>query len=100
MRRAPSLASLEQGGRPAELTEIDNSLARARFELEKEQKDYEALQRLQEQEAATAHEVQEAADKVRQSQIEIEGWKSGARRWWARPMWMPRGRGWPMRKPR
>ena len=67
------LASLEQGGRPAELTEIDNNLARARFELETEQKDYEALQRLQKKEAATAHQVQEAADKVRQSQIEIQG---------------------------
>jgi len=67
------LASLEQGGKPAELAEIDNSLARTRFELEKEQKDYEALQRLQKQEAATAHEVQEAADKIRQSQIQIEG---------------------------
>jgi len=67
------LASLEQGGRPAEFTEIDNSLARARFELEKEQKDYEALKRLQAKEAATAREVQEEADKVRQSQIEIEG---------------------------
>jgi HlyD family secretion protein len=67
------LASLEQGGRPAELTEIDNSLARARFDLEKEQKDYEALKRLQDHEAATAHEVEDQADKVRQSHIEIDG---------------------------
>jgi HlyD family secretion protein len=69
------LASLEQGGRPAELTEVDNNLARARFELETEQKDYEALQRLQKKEAATAHQVQEAADKVEQSKIEIQGWE-------------------------
>jgi len=67
------LASLEQGGRPAELTEIDNSLAQARFDLEKEQKDYEALKRLQDHEAATAHEVEDQADKVRQSHIEIDG---------------------------
>ena len=67
------LAALEQGGTPAALTEIDNNLARARFELEKEQKDHAALQRLQEKQAATAKEVQDEADKVRQSQIEIEG---------------------------
>jgi HlyD family secretion protein len=67
------LASLEQGGRPAELTEIDNNLARARFELEKERKDQAALERLQAKQAATAHEVQEEADKARQSQIEIDG---------------------------
>ena len=67
------LALLEQGGTPAELTEIDNSLARVRFELEKEQKDYAALQRLQEKQAATAKEVQDEADKIRQSQIEMQG---------------------------
>ncbi len=67
------LASLEQGGRPAELADIDNKLAQAHFALATEQKDYEALQRLQKKEAATAHQVQQAADKVRQSQIEIEG---------------------------
>jgi len=67
------LASLEQGGRPAELTEIDNNLARARFELEKAQKDHAALQRLQEKAAATAYEVQQQADTIRQTQILIEG---------------------------
>ena len=55
------LASLEQGGRPAELTEIDNNLARARFELEKEQKDYAALKRLQEKQAATAQRCAEGS---------------------------------------
>jgi len=67
------LAALEQGGPPAELTEIENSLARARFDLEKEKKDHAALERLQEKQAATAKEVQDEADKIRQSQIEIEG---------------------------
>jgi len=67
------LAQLEQGGRPAELTDIDNKLAEARFDLSKEQRDQEALERLQKQAAATAREVLEAADKVKESQIEIEG---------------------------
>ncbi len=67
------LASLEQGGRPAEIADIDNNLARARFDLEKEQKDYEALKRLEAKQAATSREAQEEADKARQSQIEIDG---------------------------
>jgi HlyD family secretion protein len=67
------LAALEQGGRPAELSEIDNNLARARFDLEKARKDHAALQRLLEKQAATAHEVEEEADKARQSQLEIDG---------------------------
>ena len=67
------LALLQQGGRPAELTDIDSRLARLRFDLEREQKDYDTLQRLQKKEAATAQEVQAAADKVRQSQIEMQG---------------------------
>lgn len=67
------LASLEQGGRPEEVTDIDNKLVLARFDLEKEQKDYEALKRLEAKQAATAREVQEEADKARQSQIEIDG---------------------------
>ena len=67
------VASLEQGGRPAELTEIDNNLARARFDLAKAQKDHAALKRLLEKQAATAHEVEEEADKARQAQLEIDG---------------------------
>ncbi|SPE33422.1 Efflux transporter, RND family, MFP subunit [Candidatus Sulfopaludibacter sp. SbA3] len=68
-----SLAALEAGGKPSELTEIDNSLARARFDLQKEQKEYETLQRLQAKQAVTAVEVQAAADKMHQTEIEIAG---------------------------
>lgn len=67
-----NLAALETG-RPAEQTDVENSLARARFDLQKEQKEYEALKRLQAKQAATAVEVQAAADKVRQSELEIAG---------------------------
>ncbi|HEX8983803.1 MAG TPA: efflux RND transporter periplasmic adaptor subunit [Bryobacteraceae bacterium] len=67
------LASLESGGRPAELAVIENSLARARFELQQQQQEYNSLRRLAEKQAATRVEVQAAHDKIEQSQIEIAG---------------------------
>jgi HlyD family secretion protein len=68
-----SLAALEAGGKPSELAEIENSLARARFDMQKEQKEHETLQRLQAKQAATAVDVQAAADRMRQTEIEIAG---------------------------
>jgi HlyD family secretion protein len=68
-----ALSALEAGGKPSELAEIDTSLARARFELQKEQKEYDTLKRLQARQAVTAVDVQAAADKLRQSEIEISG---------------------------
>lgn len=68
-----NLAALESGGRPSERAEIENSLARARFNLSAEQKEYAALQRLQAKQAATPADVQAALDKVRQTEIEIAG---------------------------
>ena len=66
-------AALEAGGRPAEFTDIDNNLARARFDLEQANKDYDSLRRLAEKQAATALEVQAAQTKVRQVEIAIDG---------------------------
>jgi len=94
------LASLEQGGRPAEFTEIDNSLARARFELEKEQKDYEALKRCRRRRPPPPAKSKRKPTKCGNRRSKSKVWISGARRWWARPMSMPRGRGWRMRKRR
>ena len=68
-----NLAALEAGGKPSELAGIENSLARARFDLQQHQKEHDALQRLAEKQAATPVDVQAALDKVRQSEIEIEG---------------------------
>jgi HlyD family secretion protein len=68
-----NLAALQAGGKPAELTDIDNSLSRARLDLEREQRQADALQRLAEKQAATGEEAAAARDKVRQSQLEIEG---------------------------
>ena len=68
-----ALSALEAGGRPSQLAEIDGSLARARFDLQTGQKEYDTLKRLQAKQAVTAVEVQAAADKVHQSEIEISG---------------------------
>ncbi len=68
-----NLAALQEGGRPSDLTDIENSLTHARFNLEKEQKELAALQRLQKNQAATAFEVQAETDKIHQIEIEIAG---------------------------
>jgi HlyD family secretion protein len=68
-----NLAALEAGGKPSELAGIENNLARARFDLEQHQKEYDTLRRLAEKQAAVPVDVEAAQDKVRQSQIEIEG---------------------------
>jgi len=68
-----NLGALQEGGKPAELAEIDNSLARAHFDQQKSQKEYDTLKRLQAKQAATAADVQAEADKIRQYQMEIAG---------------------------
>ena len=68
-----NLAALEAGGRPADLAEIDNSLARDRFDLQKAQNDLAVLRRLEQKSAATPFDVQTASDKVRQLEIAIAG---------------------------
>ena len=68
-----NLAALQAGGKPSELAGIENNLARARFDLQQHQKEYDALRRLAEKQAAVPVDVEAAHDKVRQSEIEIEG---------------------------
>ena len=68
-----NLAALEAGGKPSELAGIENNLARARFDLQQHQKEYDTLRRLAEKQAAVRVDVEAAQDKVRQSEIEIEG---------------------------
>lgn len=68
-----NLAALEAGGRPADLAEIDSNLARDRFDLQKAQNDLAVLRRLEQKSAATPFDVQTAADKVRQLEIDIAG---------------------------
>ncbi len=68
-----NLAALEAGGKPAELSDISSSLARAQSELDQQNNEYETLRRLAAKQAATPAEVRAALEKVRQSQLTIEG---------------------------
>lgn len=67
-----NLSALETG-RPSDAIEIANSLARARLDLDREQKELDARKRLQQKQAATAMEVEEQAGKVARLQTEIAG---------------------------
>jgi HlyD family secretion protein len=68
-----NLASQTAGGRPAEFTDIDNSLARAQFDLAQARKVQASLERLVTQHAATQQDADAAKDKVQQSELEIAG---------------------------
>jgi HlyD family secretion protein len=66
------LATIAGGGRRADLTAIEASLARARLDREAELREYNALHRLEEKQAATRQEVEAARGKLRQFELEIE----------------------------
>jgi HlyD family secretion protein len=68
-----NLSALETGGRPAELTEIENNLRQANLQLEQERKEAVSLERLSEKQAATRLEVDAAKQKVQQTEAVIEG---------------------------
>jgi HlyD family secretion protein len=66
------LGTLAKGGKSAELTDIQNRLATARFEHDNGAKEYGSLKRLHDKQAATMVEVESAHDKVRQAELQIE----------------------------
>ena len=66
------LTVIDQGGRASDIAEIEGSLARARLDLENAQRDYDALQRLESHQAATRKEVQDAQERVKQAQVQIQ----------------------------
>jgi HlyD family secretion protein len=68
-----SLQMLQGGGKPAERSDIESSLSRARFNLQTAQREHDAIGRLVAKQAATPMEERAAADKVRQAQLEIDG---------------------------
>jgi HlyD family secretion protein len=68
-----NLQLLQSGGKSAELSEIENSLSRAHFNLDTEQRELDAIKRLVAKQAATPMEERAAADKVHATQIEIAG---------------------------
>jgi RND family efflux transporter MFP subunit len=71
-----NLQLLQAGGRSAEQSDIESSLSRARFNLQTGQQEYDAVRRLVAKQAATPMEERAAADKVRQTQLEINGLES------------------------
>ena len=68
-----NLSALESGGKPAELADIENSLKQARLELEHEQKNSAALERLVQKQAATPQEAAAAREKAQLTETAIEG---------------------------
>ena len=68
-----NLAAFDAGGKPAEIADIENSLARARADLQRERRESESLGRLAQKQAATPAEVAVARDKAQQSEAEIAG---------------------------
>jgi HlyD family secretion protein len=66
------LETLSKGGRATDLSDISSGLDRARLDLETAQKDYDALTRLEKQQAATPLEVAAARERVDRARIQIE----------------------------
>ncbi len=65
------LQLLHSGGRPAQLSDIDNQLDRDRLDLQTAQRDFDSLKRLEAKQAATRVDVATAHARVEQLQIEI-----------------------------
>ncbi|HTP31963.1 MAG TPA: efflux RND transporter periplasmic adaptor subunit [Candidatus Acidoferrales bacterium] len=80
-----NLAALTAGGKPAELTEIENSLARAQLDLDQQRKTQESLDRLVAKQAATRQDADNAREKVRQTELEITGLEKRRRSLVAQP---------------
>ena len=66
------LNTLEAGGRSAELAEIQNNLARARYDREVAEREHASLRRLVEKQAATRAEVEAAERRMREADLQIE----------------------------
>jgi HlyD family secretion protein len=70
-----NLQLLQGGGKSGELSEIENSISRARFNLATEQRELETIKRLVAKQAATPEEERAAADKVHATELEIAGFE-------------------------
>ncbi len=67
-----TLDNIERGGRKTELVEIDSSIASAKLDRDAAERDYNALHRLEEKQAATREEVERARHKVEQTELSIK----------------------------
>jgi len=66
------LQGLQAGGRTSDLTDIASSLDRARVTHDEAVREYNSLKRLLDKQAATAIEVEIAAQKVRAAELQIQ----------------------------
>lgn len=64
--------TLQGGGRPGELADIESKLARTRLDLQAAQRDYDSLKRLLAKQAATHKEVADAAETIKQDDLQID----------------------------
>ncbi|HEY6344189.1 MAG TPA: efflux RND transporter periplasmic adaptor subunit [Bryobacteraceae bacterium] len=69
------LETLSKGGRATDLSDISSGLDRAHLDLETAQKDYDALTRLEKQQAATPLEVAAARERVDRARIQIQSFE-------------------------
>lgn len=63
---------IKRGGRSTDLAEIQSGLDRAHLDLQVAEKDYDALDRLEKKQAATALEVNQAKDRVDRARLQIK----------------------------
>lgn len=66
------LATIEAGGKHLELTNIDSDLAHTKLERDEDQRQYNALRRLEAKQAATSEEVRLADSKLQEANAEID----------------------------
>jgi HlyD family secretion protein len=66
------LATIDAGGKRAELTAIESDLARLRVEKEHDEKEYASLQRLLDKQAASKVEVDEIKSKLQDADLGID----------------------------
>ena len=68
--------TLQNGGRGAETTEIDGTINRLKNDRDAAQRNLDALDRLQKQQAATAFEVEQARQSVKSLDVQIQSLQS------------------------
>jgi len=68
--------TLQNGGRSAETAELDGMINRLKNDRDAAQRNLEALERLQKQQAATAYEVEQARQNVKSLDVQIQSLQS------------------------
>ncbi len=67
-----ALDNIERGGRKTDLVEIDANITRAKLDRDADLRDYDALHRLEEKQAATHEQVELAHRKLEQANLAID----------------------------